>query len=145
MTRHLHLATAVTSVLLAMPALGGTKPVEPPPSPPIVVGPTVIDTQTISTLLSSFNASSPEAQAALAALSNAPPGSIAAMTAVDALASALVISLETGSASLPAFNASQASQALGILDRLIAALNSAGVATTGLQALKNAIVSKIND
>lgn len=142
MNSNIRVTFAVTLALLAAPALAGTDPVEPAPSPPIVITPTIVDTQAVVALISTMAGTSPEVQQALAELADAPPGSVAAMTAVDSLAGGVATAFITDAASLPVLTSAEATQAIRLIDGLIAALTEAGVSTSGLEALKAAIQNR---
>ena len=138
------LSTCLTASLLvpliAFPALAGTAPVEPPPSPPVVVGGT-IDTSSVAAALAVIAPSSPAVTSALASLSEATPGSIQALTAIDNLAGAISLALSTGEFGLPSLSGAQLSQAIGLVDGLIASVGSNGLGTAGLQALRAALAA----
>lgn len=139
MTSNIRAAFVVTCAVWSSPALAGTDPVVVPPSPPVFITPTVVDTQAVVTVFSVIAATTPEAAQALATLQAAQPGSVEAMTAVDTLAGAVVTSLSSSAASLPVFSPAQATEAIGLIDASIAVLTEAGVSTSGLQALKTAV------
>lgn len=141
MYSNLRTAFTFTWAFLTVPALAGTDPVVTPPSPPITISPTIVDTTAIIVVVSTVTATTPEAQQAVAALEAAPPGSVEALTAVDTLAGVVAVTVGTGGASIPVLTPAQASQAVTLLDGMIAALTQAGLSTSGLEALKAAILN----
>ena len=136
--RYACLAISLFAASLSTAAEAGTSPVDTTISAPVAIG-TVIDTQSVALTLAPFAASDPVVQTALQSLESTTPGSFEALNAVNSLAGAVAVSLGSGEASLPVLTTAQLTQAISIVDGLIATLQAEGASVEGLQALRAAL------
>lgn len=128
-------------VLCATNVWAGADPVNPS-SDVVVAVPTVsaeVSTYIVA-LLGPIAGTSEGSTSAIATITQSA-GTPAALTAIGTLSVSIAEGIASGALTIPALDASQASQAAEIIDQVIAGLASSGTSVTALASIRDAILA----
>ena len=119
----------------------GANPVNPAPDAVITVPTVSAEVSTaIVVLLGPIAGTSTAATSAIATLTQSP-GTPAALAAIGSLSATVSAGIASGSLTIPSMTASETSQAVAIIDQVIAGLAAGGVSTAALASIRDAIVA----
>jgi len=135
------IALCLGMAISATTALAGANPVIPAPDAPIAVPSVSAEVgASVVALLGPIAGTSAVTSNAITTITQSP-GSPAALAAIGSLSVAVSEGITSGSLSLPAMTATETSQAVAIIDQIIAGLASSGVSTAALASIRDAIVA----